>query len=245
MAHAVGIIQVKKLRSIRQTCRKKEKNFPLKIFSSGRELTAPPFLFLPDVKERQAAHKRRWSCAHSVESIDRLLGAASKLVGHFIKIWKNPTPTKTLQLEKRNAGRRRLVNGRRNHEDQKKETADALCIPSLHKSSAHFSFILLFSARINLITRKKEENWTTLVYTRRHIIIIVICADQALLLMTIVLLLPSCYCATHKDPQVHFVVLRPNNRLAKESDDTDRRHATSPRHSVSLLFSHSPFFPFF
>lgn len=105
MAHAVGI-QVKKLRSIRQTCRKREKFsskdffFP---FSSGRELTAPPFLFcflfLADAEERQAAHKRRWSCAHSVESIDRLLGAASKLVGHFIKIWKNPTPNSPNQRE--------------------------------------------------------------------------------------------------------------------------------------------------
>jgi hypothetical protein len=178
------------------------------------------------------------------------LGAASKLVGHFIKIWKNPTPNSPNQntTAREEKHRQRFVNGRRNHEDQKKETADALCIPSL--TSQVISTFFFYSLSSSFILRsnkfdkkKKEENWTTLVYTRRHIIIIVvISADQALLFTTIVLLLPSCYCATHKGPQVHFVVLRPNNRLTKESDDTDRRHATSPRHSVSYFlirhFSH-------
>jgi hypothetical protein len=207
-------------------------------------------LFLADAEERQAAHKRRWSCAHSVESIDRLLGAASKLVGHFIKIWKNTTLNSPNTTEKREkAGRRRLVNGRRNHEDQKKETADALCIPSLTSQVISTFFFYSFILRSNKFDmKKKEENWTTLVYTRRHIIIIVIivCADQALLFMTIVLLLPSCYCATHKGPQVHFVVLRPNNRLTKESRttrtaDTQQVHVI-PSLSFFLIRHFSHFF---
>jgi hypothetical protein len=200
-------------------------------------------LFLPDSEEeRQAAHKRRWSCAHSVESIDRLLGAASKLDGHFIKIWKNPTPNSPNQntTAREEKHRQRFVNGRRNHEDQKKETADALCIPSL--TSQVISTFFFYSLSSSFILRsnkfdkkKKEENWTTLVYTRRHIIIIVvISADQALLFTTIVLLLPSCYCATHKGPQVHFVVLRPNNRLTKESRTT-RTADTQQVHVIPSL----------
>jgi hypothetical protein len=128
-------------------------------------------LFLADAEERQAAHKRRWSCAHSVESIDRLLGAASKLDGHFIKIWKNPTPqtpqTKTLQLGKRKGWQwQRLVNGRRNHEDQKKETADALCIPSLTSQVISTFFFHSFILRSNKFHKKKKRKTGQLWFTQ-------------------------------------------------------------------------------
>jgi ribosomal protein S30 len=62
--------------------------------------------------------------------------------------------------------RRRFVNGRRNHEDQKKETADALCIPSLTSQVISTFFFHSFILRSNKFHKKKKRKTGQLWFTQ-------------------------------------------------------------------------------
>jgi hypothetical protein len=73
------------------------------------------------------------------------------------KIRPQTPQTKTLQLEKRNTGRDSSMAAGITRIKRRRRRMHYVFPPSLHKSSAHFSFILLFSARINFIRRKRGK----------------------------------------------------------------------------------------